>query len=413
MQVNKPQGQFLQMPQKFRAFVAGFGSGKTFIGCISQCKHYQEHPKINQGYFAPTYSQIRDIFYPTIEEVAFNFGLRVKVKVSDKEVFFYRGARELGVTLCRSMDNPSTIVGFKIGRALVDELDTLPTDKARQAWRKIIARMRYNSPDVQNGIDITTTPEGFRFVYQQFYNNDSAHYGLVQASTYDNAKNLPRDYIPSLLDSYPDELRNAYLNGQFVNLTSGTVYRNFDRKTCVSDETIKGDEPLYIGQDFNVNEMASVIYVKRGETFHAVDELTSGIDTPSLVVTLKNRYQDNPIYIYPDASGANRSSKNAAESDISILKSAGFKLRVKSVNPLIRDRVLAMNTAFSKGLLKVNTAKCPEFTRCLEQQAYDKNGEPDKSSGHDHLNDAAGYVIAYELPVKKPSVKSQSVAGAF
>jgi hypothetical protein len=28
-----------------------------------------EHPKINQGYFAPTYPQIRDI-YPTIEEVA-------------------------------------------------------------------------------------------------------------------------------------------------------------------------------------------------------------------------------------------------------------------------------------------------------------------------------------------------------
>jgi hypothetical protein len=31
-------------------------------------------PKINQGYFAPTYPQIRDIFYPTIEEVAFDWG---------------------------------------------------------------------------------------------------------------------------------------------------------------------------------------------------------------------------------------------------------------------------------------------------------------------------------------------------
>ena len=88
IKVNKPQGEFLRMPQKFRAFVAGFGSGKTYIGCISQCRHYLEHPRINQGYFAPTYGQIRDIFYPTIEEVAYSFGLHAKVKTSDKEVFF-------------------------------------------------------------------------------------------------------------------------------------------------------------------------------------------------------------------------------------------------------------------------------------------------------------------------------------
>jgi hypothetical protein len=31
-------------------------------------------------------------------------------------------------------------------------------------------------------------------------------YGLVQASTFDNEKNLPDDYIPSLLASYPPEL---------------------------------------------------------------------------------------------------------------------------------------------------------------------------------------------------------------
>ncbi|MDD1353102.1 hypothetical protein PT227_25610, partial [Klebsiella pneumoniae] len=30
-------------------------------------------------------------------------------------------------------------------------------------------------------------------------------YGLVQASTFDNEKNLPDDYIPSLQASYPPE----------------------------------------------------------------------------------------------------------------------------------------------------------------------------------------------------------------
>ncbi len=62
-----------------------------------------------------------------------------------------------------------------------------------------------------------------------------------------------------------------------------------------------------------------------------------------------------------------------------------------------------MNRAFEHGHVKVNAKRCPEFAKALEQQAYDKNGEPDKSSGLDHINDAGGYAIAYEFPVEKPA----------
>ena len=61
--LNIPQARFLAMQNKFKAYVAGFGSGKTWVGCGGICKGMWEHPKINQGYFAPTYPQIRDIFY--------------------------------------------------------------------------------------------------------------------------------------------------------------------------------------------------------------------------------------------------------------------------------------------------------------------------------------------------------------
>lgn len=53
--LNVPQAQFLAMPHKFKAYVAGFGSGKTWVGCGGICKGMWEHPRINQGYFAPTY----------------------------------------------------------------------------------------------------------------------------------------------------------------------------------------------------------------------------------------------------------------------------------------------------------------------------------------------------------------------
>ena len=196
--LNVPQADFLQLPHKFRGFVAGFGSGKTWVGCAALCKHVWEWPGINSGYFAPTYPQIRDIFFPTIEEVAFDWGLKVKTKESDKEVEFYSGGQYRSTTICRSMEKPQTIVGFKIGHALVDELDVLPSLKAEHAWRKIIARMRYNEIGLKNGVDVTTTPEGFKFVYQQFVKqlrekpSLQGMYGLVQASTFDNELNLPR-----------------------------------------------------------------------------------------------------------------------------------------------------------------------------------------------------------------------------
>jgi len=256
--LNVPQASFLRMENKFRGFVAGFGSGKTWVGCAALCKHVWEWPRIDSGYFAPTYPQIRDIFFPTIEEVAFDWGLKVKTKESDKEVEFYSGGQYRSTTICRSMEKPQTIVGFKIGHALVDELDVLPALKAEHAWRKIIARMRYNVPGLKNGVDVTTTPEGFKFVYQQFVKQLrekpalQGMYGLVQASTFDNELNLPPDYIPSLMESYPAQLILAYLNGQFVNLNAGSIYHAYDRKLNSCFDTVEPGEPLFIGMDFRM-----------------------------------------------------------------------------------------------------------------------------------------------------------------
>lgn len=128
--LNVPQANFLQMEKKFRAFVAGFGSGKTWVGCSSLCNKAWEFPKVPLGYFAPTYPQIRDIFFPTIEEVAFDWGLKTKVYETNKEVDIYYGRQYRTTIICRSMEKPATIVGFKIGHALIDELDVMAMTKA-------------------------------------------------------------------------------------------------------------------------------------------------------------------------------------------------------------------------------------------------------------------------------------------
>jgi len=51
---------------------------------------------------------------------------------------------------------------------------------------------------------------------------------------------------------------------------------------------------------------------------------------------------------------------------------------------------------FSKKKLFINTTKCVNITTSLEQQAYDKNGAPEKFGGSatvDDWNDALGYKV--------------------
>jgi hypothetical protein len=414
LKLNKPQFEFISHPKKFSAFVGGYRSGKTFVGCVRLCINALEHPGIPQGYFAPTYPQIADIFYDTIPGVAEAFGLFAEIVPSNKRVHLRDSkGRCLSTIVCKSMEHPGRIVGFNIAHALVDEIDCMPIKKADSAWKKIIARMSTVWPARgENTIDVTTTPEGFNWVYRKFVKELAANpsqrplYGIVHASTRQNAKNLPKDYIPSLRESYPANLVDAYIDGQFVNLVSGSVYPNFCRRLNHTDETIRPGEELHVGMDFNINRMAAAIFVIRDGEPRQLDELTSLFDTPAMIAALLERFPGHKITVYPDASGKNRKSVNGSESDHSLLKQAGFTVRVNPANPMVRDRVLAVNAMFLNGdgvrRLKINTDKCPVTTQVLEQQAYNEHGEPNKDGTEDPA-DAFGYFVVHRFPIIKPA----------
>lgn len=110
------------------------------------------------------------------------------------------------------------------------------------------------------------------------------------------------------MESYPPELIKAYLRGQFTNLTSGTIYHQFDRKLNNCREEEQPGEPLYIGMDFNVGKMAGVVHVLRLGLPFAVTEIIKAYDTPDMIRIIKERfwlYDGNDyrkvreIYIYP------------------------------------------------------------------------------------------------------------------
>lgn len=359
----------------------------------------------------PTYDLVSRMAMPRFEETLESIGTSFKINKNDSLIDIWN----CGSIILRTMDNPARIVAYEVADSICDELDTLPTDKAREVWNKVIARNRQKKPDgALNTVGVATTPEGFRFVYERWKKNPAPGYRLIKASTMSNAANLPDGYIDSLRSSYPANLLAAYLDGEFVNLTSGSIYAEFDRALNGCDSTIMTSEPLYIGMDFNVGQMAAAVFVLRGGEPNAVDELTGILDTPAMIATIKARYQGHAIFVYPDASGGGRRSNNASESDIALLRAARFTVLAPSANPPVKNRILAMNQMIhsdGRRRLKVNTDACPMLTEALEKQAYDKNGEPDKSSGLDHINDACGYFVHYKFPVAGRSMQRVVLGG--
>ena len=384
------------------AFVGGFGSGKTAAAMLRALALKFQFKSCDVAYYLPTFPLVDDIAMRRFPAMCEANGWAHKVRGGTSPHIEFPGA---GRILFRSMSNPAAIVGYEVAHSVCDELDTLKTEDARNVWNKVIARNRQKMPgDFPNTVAVATTPEGFRFVWERWVKNKAPGYELFRAKTMDNAANLPDGYIDNLRNSYPSALLAAYLEGEFVNLTAGSVYAEFDRTLNTSTETIQPGETLHVGMDFNVSKGAAVIHVLRGDDPHAVAELTDVFDTPAMIALLKRDYGGHSIMVYPDASGANRKSNNASESDIALLRQAGFRVCVNAANPRVKDRVLAANAMIHKDgarRYRVNPERCPQLVESLEKQAYDKHGEPDKSGGLDHVIDAATYFIVYRYPLTR------------
>lgn len=411
VKVTEPQASFLNLNCKFPAFIGGFGVGKSEVMCNSALLDSIEGGSNSLiAMYEPTYDLVRLILAPRMEDKLSEWGVRYKYNKSENII--YTSSSQMGDFVLRTLDNPARIVGYESFRAKIDELDTLNKDHAEEAWNKIIARNR-QMPDTYkqstdkpcNTVSVFTTPEGFRFVYDRWKRNPANGYEMVQASTLSNPF-LPTDYVESLRATYPEQLIEAYINGDFVNLKGGTVYHVFDRRLNHSDAVVKQGETLHIGMDFNVMKMSAIVHVEREGLPIAVNEIFGLLDTDSMVAEINRLYPNHHIYVYPDSSGKNRKSVNASETDISKLEDAGYSLRYDSVNPPVRDRINAMNAMLCNGQserrYKINTNTCPRYTDDLEQQVYNKQGEPDKAHDQDHMPDAGGYYIAYAYPIIKP-----------
>jgi hypothetical protein len=378
---------------------AGYGAGKTRALCAKAVML----AAANQGFIGavmePTGPLIRDIWQNDFEQFLEYYEIPYTFRASPLPEYMLHLPGGDTKILCRSFENWSRIIGLNLAWVLADEIDTVTPSIANKAFPKILGRLRAGNV---RQFGAASTPEGFRWMWNTFGSDEAktrSDRHLIKMRSADNP-HLPPDFIERLQANYDPSLLRAYLDGEFVNLTTGQVYDRFDRNKHLVNELPDTDhEPLRIGVDFNVGNMSAVIAVRLGSSLLVVDEISGAHDTDALAQEVVRRYPNRRIYAYPDASGGNRST-NASQTDVQILESYGMSNQSPRANPPVRDRVAAVQALLENGKGQVRlqvSATCKRLIECLELQSYTDKGEPDKDAGFDHMNDALGYLVWREF----------------
>ncbi|WP_347879581.1 terminase family protein [Burkholderia sp. BCC0322] len=415
--MTEPQAEFFQLTAKYPAFVGGFGVGKSETMANCAIRDAQTSSDTLIGLYEPTHDLIRLIMAPRMEGKLSTMGIRYKYNKTENIIYTSSGG--IGDFVLRSMQNPERIVGYETYRAHVDEIDTLKKKMAYHAWRKIIARNRQVPKRVRdvhfkpfNRVSAYTTPEGFSFVYETWAKDrakaEAKGYVMIQAPTLSNPF-LPEDYVDSLRASYPPQLIEAYLNGHFVNLNTGTVYLCFDRALNVKRCPYNPALPLHIGMDFNVNPMSASVHqeqpngdiwcvgeivLKTSNTHEMADEIVSRYGKASFDPTKRDV---SHITVYPDPAGTQQKTSAQGKTDILILRDKGLRVIHMTAHPLVRDRINFVNGWLLNGNGQRRyfvDPSCEHVIECFEQLTYKEDtNQPDKESGMDHMPDSIGYYL--------------------
>ena len=401
------QWDFLTSDKTINGLVAGFGAGKTHIfirkTLLNMFKRTNSSGVSNGWIIYPTFDLAEELFVQPFMELLDDINCPYEYNQSK-----HRFRTAAGNIKIYQLQKPQRIIGAELTFIGFDEFDVESWKNCDIAFKKAIGRMR-GSDNCE--IYIVTSPEGFHYTHKIFVTDDNDDRLLVRGKTTDNTY-LPKQYVKLLESNYDEQLLKAYRDGEFVNLSALSTYHSFSRENNVKEVNYDPKKPIYIGNDFNTDPLCAVLWQKHYQkpnirvfkTYSLSHAGEGDLLTERLCQQIKQDYPNNVYYSYPDATGRAKHS-SARYSDIDILR-RHFKVRVKHINPLVVNRVNAMNKALQDNL--IIDPSCQDLINDLERTVNKPNTrEIDKSNKElTHLTDALGYSVEWEYPAVKPKLWS-------
>lgn len=381
-----------QPEARFRTAPCGRRFGKTYLAAreIKRAARLAAQRSVHTDneiwYGAPTFKQAKRVFWRRLK------------RVIPRHWLAERNETECSLTL---------VTGHVIRLVGLDAYDNLRgsglwffvgdewADAQPECWSEVIMPMLATARGHSLKIG---SPKGFNDFYDEYQKGLPGGEPDHRSWSYTTAEggNVPPEEIARARRELDARTYEQEYEAGFVTYAGRVVFA-FTRNGNVRPCPVLPGVPIHVGMDFNVNPMTATIWQEAGETSLQVAEvIIPTSDTDEMAKELINRFgPPGSITIHPDPSGASAHTSAQGRTDISILRSYGFRVLALTSAPLVRDRHNLTNARFQSADGTRRAFVDPSCRKSIE--AYERlnykegTSEPDKSEGFDHAVDASGY----------------------
>jgi hypothetical protein len=232
--LHPQQQEFFDNQNEIVGLSAGYGAGKTRSLCAMALKLMAQNVGFIGAILEPTGPLLRDIWQTDFDQFLEHYEIPYSFRASPLPEYVVHLKEGDCKLLCRSFENWSRIIGLNLAFCLADEIDVVSPTICEKAFPKILGRLRAGNV---RQFCAASTPEGFRWLYNTFGTDEAKERTdrqLIKMRTQDNP-HLPSDFIERMQSNYDPSMLQAYLNGEFINLTTGQVYDRFTRENNVTN----------------------------------------------------------------------------------------------------------------------------------------------------------------------------------
>lgn len=219
------QDEFIFSTEKFSAYGGGFGNGKTLSGAIKAYNHCQQ----KDAFFLIGRRHATDLSDSTQRDFLNLFGHLGKWSPGNKSFRFYQDGKPWSEVIFRHLDDLQSLTNMNLSGFWIDQAEEVSED----AFDFLVGRIR--RPVTHREGFITFNMGGHDWIWRRFLKrigrdgkplDNAEDYFLVTASTLENQKNLPEDYIKALL-AQPEDYVKRFVYGSFDTF-SGQIFDEFN-----------------------------------------------------------------------------------------------------------------------------------------------------------------------------------------
>lgn len=311
------QEKFLNSQARYPAFISGWGCGKTLFAILRGMILTKEIPN-NLGLI------VRKEFTDLKDSTINDFERYTNRKVGmDKDVSFNNGSK----IMFRHGDELDVLKNINLGWFFIEQAEEFETDGQFQFLR---GRLRRDVP-FHSGFIIGNTA-GHNWIWRLWKSNPQPGHELIEATTFDNADNLPADFVKDLENlkqesphHYNRYVLNSWEDFEEVDtlIPYGYIANNTNKGFIPDAGCILACDPAHFGDD----ETVITVLQRCGPKHYKQIYLKGyqGIDlmqTAGRIIDLKKVY--NPEFIIIDDVGIGTGlSDRLIEQEINIARFKG------------------------------------------------------------------------------------------